>query len=107
MHNDQTPSTDPVIALCTLAIERRAAVRVRYNGGIIELHPHQLVERNGATYLRAVNPAKARRSDEELSLGLFHLAGLSDLTLCGHGFEPLEGSMIEPARSTDRTVATV
>lgn len=95
------------VALCTLAIERRAAVRATYNGAEIELHPHQLVERNGTPYLRATNPAKARRSDEDPALGFFHLGGLQDLTLCGHGFEPLDPAYTGPARESDTVLATL
>ncbi len=104
MHNAQA-DTATKIALCTLAIERRAAVKARYNSAEIELHPHQLVERNGTPYLRAANPAKARRVDEVPSLGFFHLGGLSDLTLCGHSFEPLSGESTAPARDTDTVLA--
>ncbi|MCT2559792.1 hypothetical protein N0B51_12470 [Tsuneonella sp. YG55] len=106
MHN---PADDTVtrIALCTLAIERRAAIKARYNGAEVELHPHQLVDRNGTPYLRAANPAKARRIDEAPALGFFHLGGLSDLTLCGHSFEPLSAESTAPARETDTVLATL
>lgn len=106
MHN-QSDLTETKIALCTLAIERRAAVKALYNGETVELHPHQLVERNGLPYLRATNPAKARRVDEEPSLGFFHLGGLSDLTLCGHSFEPLDAAFTAPARETDAVIASL
>jgi len=106
MHHS-SDETGYKIAICTLAIEKRAAVRATYNGAEIELHPHQVVERNGAPYLRATNPAKARRHDEDPALGFFHLGGLSDLTLCGHSFEPLADAQTAPARPTDTVLATI
>lgn len=106
MHNALL-DTDAKISLCTLAIERRAAVKARYNSADIELHPHQLVLRNGTPYLRATNPAKVRRVDEDPALGFFHLGGLSDLTLCGHSFEPLPGPSTAPARDTDTVLASL
>lgn len=106
MHN-QPADAEIKIALCTLAIERRAAVKASYNGEVIELHPHQLVERNGLPYLRAINPAKARRVDEAPSLGFFHLGGLTELTLCGHSFDPIDPALTAPARETDTVLASL
>lgn len=106
MHNP-APFPDPKVALCALAIDRRAAIRACYNGKAVELHPHQIIDRKGLAYLRAVNPAKARRSDEAPALGLFHLGGLSDLTLCGHGFEPLDRALVAPVRGTDTVLASL
>lgn len=96
-----TNTSEGKAALCGLAIECRVALGARYNGAEVELHPHQVVERNGAMYLRAVNPAKGRRVDEDPALGLFHLDGLSDIALRQKTFDPLPVEAIAAARSTD------
>lgn len=95
------------IAILTLAIEQRVVIGARYNAEGVELWPHQLIERNGATYVRAVNPAKSRLRDEPATLGLFHLGGLSDLALKPAQFEPLPSEATTPARTGDEVVATI
>ena len=95
------------VEVCRVAIGALASLSAEYNGSTIELHPHQLVERNGATYLRAINPAKTRRADEPPSLGMFHLAGLANLRLTGEPFEPMPVGDLAAARPEDRVIATV
>lgn len=104
-HEVDTP--EGKAAICALAIERRLVLTARYNGVEVELHPHQLVERNGTTYLRAVNPAKSRRVDEDPALGFFHLGGIGDLALKPAVFEPLPAEATAPARDDDTVLATL
>lgn len=98
---------DDKIAICSLAIEHRAALKATYNAAPIECHPHQLIERNGTVYLRAYNPAKSRMEGEDPALGLFHLGGLSDIALCGHAFEPIAAAVEVSPRTDDRVLVTV
>ena len=102
-----TIRNDEIVGVCTVAIRARAVLKATYNGAEMTLHPHQLVERNDATYLRAVNPAKNRREDEEAALGFYHLAGMSEVVLEGRQFEPLAEERLAPARETDRVIESV
>lgn len=101
------PTLEDKVAILSLAIGQRVVVGARYNDKTIELWPHQLIERHGATYLRAVNPAKSRLRDDPATLGLFHLSGLSDLALKQAQFEPLPPDAIAPAREGDAVVTTI
>jgi hypothetical protein len=103
----ETETIEGRAAICSLAIERRLVLAARYNGAEIELHPHQLVERNGVAYLRAVNPAKSLRSDEISALGFFHLGGLGELALRPRTFDPLPPASLEAVRDTDVVLATL
>ncbi|ANY21186.1 hypothetical protein A6F68_02694 [Tsuneonella dongtanensis] len=98
---------DEKIALCSLAIDRRAALKATYNAIPIECHPHQLIERNGTVYLRAFNPAKSRLETDDAALGMFHLGGLSDLSLCGYAFEPLPPAAASTQRSDDKVLVSL
>lgn len=40
-------------------------------------------------YLKALNPNKSRRHDEEPTLGKFNIAGISEVTLSDRLFTPL------------------
>ena len=106
MQQEALPS-DPTVGVCAIAIRARAVLKATYNGAEMTLHPHQLVERNEAIYLRAVNPAKNRREDEDAALGFYHLAGMGDVVLEGRQFEPLAADRLAPARETDRVIETV
>lgn len=106
MQQSSTAANDSK-AVCAVAIAARAVVEATYNGTAVELHPHQLIERNDAVYLRAVNPAKSVRNGESASLGLFNLAGLSDLKIVGRAFEPLPSGSLEMARPSDKVIETI
>lgn len=77
------------------AIARKKTVAARYNGGLLTLAPHMLFERRGDLFVSALNLSKNWRSDEEMRLGHFKLAGLADTELLGDGFDPLPS--FEPA----------
>ena len=77
------------VQLIFKAIVERQAVSVVYNGQTIELHPHQVFMRHGDVFVRALNPNKGRRHDEEPALGEFKLAGLKSIEPAGATFEPL------------------
>ncbi|GLK44781.1 MULTISPECIES: hypothetical protein [Novosphingobium] len=89
------------------AIATRRFVTARYNGNTITLAPHLLFERHGDLVVSAMNPGKARRSDEEPGLGQFKLAGLSALELMDEHFEPLASYDGSPPRSDDVLILSV
>ncbi|AOR79906.1 hypothetical protein QUC32_05205 [Novosphingobium resinovorum] len=98
--------TDPRLTLME-AIATRKFVTARYNGNTITLAPHMLFERHGDLVVSAMNPAKARRSDEEPGLGQFKLAGLSSMELLNEHFEPLPSYDGTPPRSDDSLILSV
>ena len=57
--------------------------------------------------MRAANPAKSRRADEEPSLGFYHLAGLAAIALREQAFEPLPDQAMAPARADDVVLETL
>ncbi|WP_232495265.1 hypothetical protein [Novosphingobium kaempferiae] len=89
------------------AIATRRFVVARYNGNAITLAPHILFERHGDLVISAMNPNKARRSDEEPTLGQFKLAGLSELAITDEPFEPLGSFDGAPPRSDDGVILAV
>lgn len=95
------------IELAMEAIVTRSRLEANYNNARLELHPHQLFLRNDALFLRAFNPNKSRRSDEEPSLGNYKLDGLKDLALVRETFDPLESFNGELSRSDDHSLADV
>lgn len=76
-----------------------------YNANTLTLAPHQIILRNDAFYLGAVNPNKNRRVDEDPSLGYFKIDGLSQVGLTEDSFEPLPPEACVPAREDDRIIA--
>lgn len=89
------------------AIARMRLVVARYNGSEMRLAPHQLFSRHGDLYLRAFNPMKNWRSEEERRLGDFKLAGLSAVTLTEEAFEPLPDFDTAPPREGDQHLFAV
>lgn len=98
--------TDPRLILME-AIATRRLVVARYNGNAITLAPHVLFERHGDLAITAVNPNKARRSDEEPTLGQFKLAGLSAVEITDEPFEPLATCDGAAPRSDDAVILSV
>lgn len=82
-------------------------VAVTYNGTQLDLCPHQLIMRHQSVYLRALNPLKGRRHDEEPSLGNFNIAGLSNISVTEQPFEPLPAFEGKPEREDDRSLISV
>jgi|TARA_B100000378_G_C18024416_1_gene405310 hypothetical protein len=82
---------DPSNALNVIAnaIQATRVIVATYNGAKIELCPHEIFVRDQALYLRAFNPDKSRRHDEEPALGKFNIAGMTEVTLSKHLFIPL------------------
>ena len=89
------------------AMRERRLITATYNSSPLTLAPQLIVLRNGAFYLGAVNPNKARRSDEEPSLGFFKIDGLSGITMTMDNFEPLAPQARVPARKDDTVIATL
>ena len=89
------------------AIQKRRMIRATYNSSELSLAPHQIVLRNNAFYLGAVNPKKSRLSDEEPSLGYFKVDGLSGVALTEDGFEALPVHACAPAREGDQVIVAL
>ena len=89
------------------AIARLRLIVARYNGSEMRLAPHQLFVRHGDLFLRAFNPMKNWRSEEERRLGSFKLAGLSDIRLTEEEFEPLPDFDTAPPREDDQHLFAV
>ncbi len=91
-------------ALIAAAIASRRMIRARYNATDLTLAPHQIILRNNALYLGALNPAKARRSDELPALGHFKIDGLSDIGLTEQSFVALPPEFCTLPRETDQLI---
>lgn len=89
------------------AMRERRLVRATYNSAQLTLAPHQIVLRNEAFYLGAVNPNKGRRVDEDPALGYFKIDGLSQVTMAEEVFEPLPADACVPPRPDDRVIAAL
>lgn len=89
------------------AMNERLMIRAIYNAAELTLAPHQIVLRNDALYLGAVNPKKNRRVDEDPGLGYFKLDGLSELSLTDERFEPLPAEACAPVRAGDRVIVAL
>ena len=89
------------------AIARRQVILALYNGKEVKLAPHLLFERHGDLFVTALNMSKAWRSEEEMRLGQFKLAGLGSAELLDESFEPLPS--FEPAapRADDTVILAV
>ena len=88
MQHDQTDAPRALDAIAH-AIQNKRVIAATYNGARIELCQHELFVRDQSMFLRAFNPNKSRRHDEEPSLGKFNIAGMSEVTLSGRMFTPL------------------
>lgn len=86
------------------AIQNRQMIRARYNSTDLHLAPHQIILRNNALYLGALNPAKKIRSDEMPSLGHFKIDGLSDIGLTEERFESLPPESCQLPREDDQLI---
>jgi hypothetical protein len=77
--------------LISFAIDRGICVLAVYNRSETVLAPHSLFERNGEPFLKAVTLETEGRTPKALRMGIFKLAGLTDMRLSGRTFsaEPL------------------
>ena len=57
-------------------------------------------------YLRAFNPDKSRRHDEEPALGKFNIAGMSEVIMSKRPFTPLP-SFVEVASIGEQSIVSV
>lgn len=89
------------------AIRERRLISGTYNSSRLTLAPHQIILRNEAFYLGAVNPNKARRHDEEPTLGYFKIDGLTDVKITPDTFEALASEALIPTRDGDRVIVTL
>ena len=103
IHNDRVHIAETL----SQAISERRMVRASYNGGVMTLAPHQLFARGDALYVSAFNPGKNWRGPEDYRLGLFNLAGLSEVAIEPDSFEPLAGFDGAPPRDDDRLLLAV
>lgn len=88
------------------AIQAKRVIVATYNGARIELCPHELFVRDQSMYLRALNPNKRRRHDEEPALGKFNIAGMSEVTVSRRLFTPLP-SFAGVASSGEQSIVSV
>ena len=63
------------------AIARRRCVQATYNKRAMVLAPHQLFERHGDLYLRAVTVEIDAQKPREARLGTFTLSGLREVAI--------------------------
>ncbi len=89
------------------AMRERTMVSATYNSSPLTLAPHQIVLRNNAFYLGAVNPNKSRRVDEDPALGYFKIDGLSDIALTRENFEPIPAEACAPVREGDQVIVAL
>lgn len=106
MHNDSQAQTKK-LELIGDAISRRRTIEATYNGGLLQLAPHQVFVRNDALYLAAFNGEKSRRHNEEPALGGYNLAGLSGVSVTDQTFEPLSSFDQAGMRLGDHVLLTV
>lgn len=85
-----SPSEDATaIEIIGRAIQAKQMISATYNGAKVELCPHELFVRHQSVYLKALNPNKNRKHDEDATLGKFSIAGLSHVTPSSRRFSPL------------------
>ena len=96
-----------VQAVLAEAMRKRLMISAVYNSSTLTLAPHQIVLRNDAFYLGAVNPNKARRHDEEPTPGYFKIDGLTDVKITPETFEALHPEAMAPTRDGDRVIVTL
>ncbi|MBX7536752.1 WYL domain-containing protein [Qipengyuania flava] len=89
------------------AMRERTMISATYNSSTLKLAPHQIVLRNNAFYLGAVNPNKSRRVDEDPALGYFKIDGLSDIALTREGFDPIPAENCAPVREGDQVIVAI
>ncbi|MDE2564120.1 MAG: hypothetical protein KGL48_17930 [Sphingomonadales bacterium] len=105
----QHPNDDPATKaeIVAKAIKTRQMIEATYNGALLTLAPHQLFVRRDSLYVGAINPQKARRQDEEPTLGVFKLAGLSKVSVTGLAFDPVTPLGGQPSQPEDMVLASV
>lgn len=88
------------------AIRSKNTLQAQYNGTALTIEPYQVIVRNNAFYLGAINPQKKRRHDELPSLGFFRISGLTQLEH-GDTFEPDVSIASGPDREGDHVVLSI
>lgn len=83
------PAEASTLEIIGRAIQATRMISATYNGAKIELCPHELFMRHQSVYLKAYNPNKSRKHDEEATLGKFSVAGLSHVIPSSRQFSPL------------------
>ena len=89
------------------AIQTKQMIAATYNGAKIELCPHELYVRHQSVYLRALNPNKSRRHDEEAALGNFNITGMSEVTPSGRPFSPLPTFSAAASGNSEQSIMSV
>ncbi|MGX7953434.1 hypothetical protein ACWPM1_12850 [Tsuneonella sp. HG249] len=103
MHNGETRSTSTERTVIE-AIVRRRVVTAVYNGTPLALSPHSMFARHGALFVSALNSSKARRVGEDPRLGVFKLAGLSEVVVTDEPFDLAGTDSEEVMRPDDELV---
>jgi hypothetical protein len=88
------------------AIRSMNTLQAQYNGTALAIEPYQVIVRNNAFYLGAINPQKKRRHDELPSLGFFRISGLTQLEHA-ETFEPDMSVASGPSREGDHVVLSI
>ena len=70
------------------AINRKTCLRAVYNRMAIEVAPHILYTKHDDLFVDGVVLLREGKPPKEVKMGVFKLAGLSDLTLTLRKFEP-------------------
>lgn len=111
MHNNSVGASAPFVDDVRLklieAIVRVSTIVARYNGELIKLAPHLLFERRGALFVSALNLGKSWRTEEDVRLGQFKLAGLKSLQLLDERFEPVASFSATVPRADDTLVLAI
>ncbi|MWV28206.1 WYL domain-containing protein [Aurantiacibacter rhizosphaerae] len=103
----ETTLEKTTLATIAEAIQLKRVIMVTYNGERLQLNPHQLFARHHSVYLRAFNPAKSLRHDEDPTLGNFNIAGMSDIDVTTDAFEPLASFDAEVVKAGDNALVSV
>jgi len=78
------------------AIALRKCLMATYNKMAVKLAPHILYTRHDEMFIDAVTVERDGRPPRELKLGVFKLAGLSDISAIDEQFEYM-GGLYDPA----------
>ena len=81
-------NSDPVAALFGEGIARKLCVSAVYNKRALILAPHQLVERHGDLYVRAVTVEIDGQKPREAKIGTYKLTGLREVAATRKLFRP-------------------
>ena len=101
-------NSDPVAALVGEGIARKLCVSAVYNRRALILAPHQLVERHGELYVRAVTVAIDGQKPREAKIGTYKLSGLRDVQATRKLFRP-QAELLDAAQPhiADSVVAAI